>query len=232
MLECKLHHVRRSQSPGKESPSFAEIQECQPTPQKNTEHTNTDLNSTVSTPWRSQHCARTFAAVWSGPGVPFANRQAASFPWPCQGTRAAKSVVFTASLFRDCASTLLKQTDVPCVAHFISQQHIVRTWISDANSVQIPFRMHCSWQKPMPPRTYGKLSYFSCTLFFTLCSTCVNWLPASHSLCIHRFEQVSQLFITSSTVWLKIDQILAFSLHLIMPFGLYSNVSFFSSKLA
>lgn len=39
----------------------------------------------------------------------------------------------------------------------------------------------------------------------------VNWLPASHSLCLYHFGESSQLFITASAVWLNIDQILALS---------------------
>lgn len=120
-------------------------------------------------------------------------------------------------------------THVHCVAHFVpfSQQHIARTLISNANSAQISLRMSCYWQKSMPPKIFEQSAELENSAILTAqCSS--FFFPqvwTDYQLATITFITLNkpQLFTTTSTAQLKIDPILAFSLHLVMPFVLYSH---------
>lgn len=161
----------------------------------------------------SLHFAWTLAAVCSWTGACLASWQASPFLWPFQGIRAAKSVVHS-SVFMVYSLTLLIQTHIPCVTHFayFPQQHIARTLMSKANSVQIPFRNYFCWQNQLPPlnlweicRT-GYFSYLCCSAPPATPLPSVTRPAASHWFATCCCEQTAQLFTTSSAAKVKIEQ--------------------------
>lgn len=179
-MAYKLPQFHPSQSPGKEIPPLAAMQ---PTPQPPSESSHTNLKSPVFIPRLSPHCAGTLAAVSARAGAACASWQLLPSSGLLRAPRLPRQW-FLSTCTHGNASTLLMQTHRPRGAHFVhfSQQHIANTLISNANSVQILFRICCYSEKSMPPKIslricQVQLFYLHAALHppFHMCELTTSW---------------------------------------------------------